>query len=93
MPVKPASPCRRALIADRKSKVKEHQVRVLSHSTLALIAPDDNADTLSPALQAIIKAAPDTVVTGIPTIARAVIQSEEDADDSKGTFALFLFYF
>lgn len=76
--------CRKALIADRKSKVKEHQVRVLRPDKLCLIAAECSAAQLSPGLQAILKAAPHVIVAGIPTIARAVIQSEEDKNSTTG---------
>jgi hypothetical protein len=72
------------LIADRKSKVKEHQVRVFRADKLCLIAPDCTAATLSSSLQIILKAAPEVIVAGIPSIARAVIQSEDDKAGKQG---------
>lgn len=78
--------CRRLLIADRKSKVKEHQARVLSATKLALMAADDDPEAIATSLQAILKAAPETIVAGIGTVARAVIQSEAAAEGPGAAF-------
>jgi hypothetical protein len=68
---------RRALIADRKSKVKEGQISVIRKDKLALFAPDDSDDKLYAYLQAILQGVPEVVVAGIATVGRAVIQTNE----------------
>lgn len=69
--------CRRALVADRKCKVKEEQVRLLRQDKLAITAADTTPEKLASSLQAILHSIPATVVGGIATVGRAVIQSEE----------------
>ena len=74
--------CRRAVIADRRVKVKEAQALVLRSDRLALVAADSARSRLAAALQAIFAAVPDVIVAGIPTVGRCVIQSEARPDGS-----------
>lgn len=69
--------CRRALVAERKCKVKEDQVRLLRHDKLAITAADTAPEKLASLLQAILHSIPDVVVGGIATVGRAVIQTDE----------------
>lgn len=72
-----ALPFRRALIADRKCKVKEEQVRLIRRDKLSITAADTTPEKLASSLQAILQTIPSVVVAGIATVGRAVIQSQE----------------
>lgn len=69
--------CRRALVAERKCKVKEDQVRLLRHDKLAITAADTAPEKLASLLQGILHSIPDVVVGGIATVGRAVIQTND----------------
>lgn len=76
--------CRRALIADRKSKVKEGQIGIVRADKLQITAADDSPEKLAANLHVIMQAIPDIVVAGISTVRRAVIQSSQKKDKSGG---------
>ena len=72
--------CRRMLIADRKSKVKEDQIGIVRADKLQITAADDAPEKLASNLHSIMQAIPDIVVAGISTVRRAVIQTSQKKD-------------
>jgi hypothetical protein len=75
------------LIADRKSKVKEAQVRLVRADKLQITALDDNPEKLAASLHAILQAIPEIVVAGISTVGRAVIQTNNRKDGGTPTLS------
>ena len=82
--------CRQALCAARlRPKLKDTHVMEVRYDKLCIRTPDScSREQIISVLQAMMAAIPKVVVSGIPTIARAVVQAEDSKDGSGKRYSL-----
>lgn len=79
---------KQALLAARlRPKIKDLHVREVRYDKLYISPLDDAPEALSASLQHVLKVVPGVVVAGVPTIGRAVIQTE-DGDGGRRRYSL-----
>ncbi|KAL6756761.1 hypothetical protein V8C86DRAFT_3136322 [Haematococcus lacustris] len=66
-----------AILAHPRIKLKEQHVRPVAVDKLLVYAPDDSRQALLFGMEALLLALPKVIVTGIPSVERAVISKEK----------------
>ncbi|KAJ9527506.1 hypothetical protein QJQ45_025764, partial [Haematococcus lacustris] len=66
-----------AILAHPRIKLKEQHVRPVAVDKLLVYAPDDSRQALLFSMEALLLALPKVIVTGIPSVERAVISKEK----------------
>ncbi|KAG1674569.1 hypothetical protein FOA52_001818, partial [Chlamydomonas sp. UWO 241] len=67
-----------SILAHPRMKLKDHHVKAVAQDKVVINAPDENRQELLFNLEQLLQVMPNVIISGIPTVERAVINKEKD---------------